>query len=137
MNKKYLVKHKSRTKFGTKSKQEVIHNRRWFISYQLPYPFSPKLLSGCKSDAKLIVAGLKILQFLSYFWYLTCPAKRKCLTFCLSILLELWKCFNQVPNSEASKNPLIPAAGTKTYWKEKRTYQFFRVFQKFETFSWH
>ena len=39
---------------------------------------------------------------------------------CLSILFELWKCFNQVPNSEASKKPLIPAAGTKTCERQKR-----------------
>ena len=57
----------------------------------------------------------------------TCPAKRKCLTFCFvssSLWLTDWKCFSQVPYSDASKKPRIPAAGTKT-WKKKDFYVIF------------
>ena len=58
----------------------------------------------------------------------TCPAKRKCLTFCFvssSLWLTDWKCFSQVPYSDASKKPRIPAAGTKT-WKIKDFYIIFK-----------
>ena len=63
----------------------------------------------------------KIISFMtcSKDYIFTCPAKRKCLTFCLvssSLWLTDWKCFNHVPYSDASKKPRIPAAGTKT-WK--------------------
>ena len=76
-----------------------------------------------------------LVMFLQVYLF-TCPAKRKCLTFCLvssSLWLTDWKCFNHVPYSDASKKPRIPAAGTKT-WKGKYFCHFFEEFRKRKKF---
>ena len=51
---------------------------------------------------------------------LTCPAMRRCLTFCLVSSWADWKCFSQVPYSEASRKPRMPAEGTNTWNKKIR-----------------